>query len=554
MKKREIEEYAKKEYDRWSLYAEDGQLQKELREIAGNEEEVTDAFCTDLCFGTSGLRGILGPGTNRMNLYVIRRATRGLAAYLNGKYETPSVVIAYDSRKNSRLFAEETAAVLRGNDIEVFLFSDIAPVPLLSFSIGQLNASMGVMITASHNPRIFNGYKVYNSSGYQIVGEEADSILKEINKLDYFEETERRYEGIHYVGRELSAAFLDKIVSLSTVRGNPSCCRNLSVVYTPLNGAGNRYVREAFRRIGIGCVHVVPSQEYPDENFTTCPVPNPEKITAYGEGFKLLDETESDLIIATDPDCDRVGVCLCHDGMKVLLTGKQLGILLLDYLCQVRRPALGQIVIKSIVSAPLIEKIAQRYGLRVISTLTGFKYIGEIITWLDQRGRAAEYYFGFEESNGYLIDPFIRDKDGVSSAMAAAEMTAYYKSQGKDLIQRLEEIYREYGACRDRTYNYFFEGARGREDMERIMAFFRSDVSETIGGRRIVEKTDYMGDTDLPKADVIRFLLDNGTEFMIRPSGTEAKIKVYLFQTEGDSTAEAVEKLIFEQASTSETR
>ena len=550
MKKNERIAYAKKEYERWQSHIDDEELLREMAEMEADEDELIDAFSSELRFGTSGLRGILGPGPGRINIYVIRRATRGLAVYLRRSCEEPSVVIAYDSRRNSRLFAEETAAVLQEYGIRTFLFSELAPVPLLSFSVRHLGASMGIMITASHNPRIYNGYKVYNRNGYQIVGEEADAILNEMERLDYFTETAEGRGSISSVGEALSQAFLDRILELSTTQTAPELCRSLSVVYTPLNGTGNRYVREVLSRIGVGAVHVVPSQEYPDETFSTCPTPNPEKIASYGEGFKLLDQTGSDILIATDPDCDRVGVCLAHDGMKQLLTGNQLGILLLDYLCQVREPVCGQLVVKSIVSAPLIEKVAKSYGLHVINTLTGFKYIGEIITALDRSGRGDEYYFGFEESNGYLIAPFIRDKDGVSTAMAAAEMAAFYKAQGKDLIDRLEEIYQQYGLCKDQTYNYLFEGPYGREEMEKVMDIFRNTVNTTIGGRRILRKTDYMEETDLPRSDVIRYVLDNGTEFIIRPSGTEAKIKVYFFLSGKDETAKAVEEIILRMRST----
>ncbi|SCJ80488.1 Phosphoglucomutase [uncultured Eubacterium sp.] len=546
MNKNEIREYANSEYRRWLKKSEgDIQLLQELKQLADNEEERIDSFYTDLRFGTSGIRGIIGAGTNRMNEYVVRRTTQGLADYLNAHCKKPSIVIAYDSRKKSKVFALETARTLRGNDIEVFLFPEIAPVSLLSYAIGRLHCSMGIMITASHNPKIFNGYKVYNQNGYQIVGEEAEQISEAIDQLDYFEGIKVSEEGISCVDQQVCDDFIAKIASFSLLSSQRNILNKLSVVYTPLNGAGNRYVRQVLSDIGFENLTMVPAQENPDENFATCPTPNPEKITAYTESFKILDQIGGDVIIATDPDSDRVGLCLLYDDMKVLLTGNQLGILIFDYLCQMRNPLPGQVVIKSIVSTPLIEKMAEKYGLQVINTLTGFKYIGELITALSDQGQEEAYFFGFEESNGYLVDPFIRDKDGVSSAMIAVEMAAYHKAQGKNLIERLLEIYEEFGTCRDKTRNYFFEGPYGAMAMKSLMNHFRREIDESIGGRRILKKKDYMKATGLPKADVVEFILEGGARFIIRPSGTEAKIKVYLFETENNTKLEkAIENIV----------
>lgn len=546
MDKNEMKKYANNEYRRWlEMTREDPQLQHELEQLSDNEEERLDSFYTDLRFGTSGIRGIIGAGTNRMNEYVVRRTTQGLADYLNEYYPAPSVVIAYDTRRKSRTFALETAKTLRGNDIEVFLFPDIAPVSLLSFAIGRLHCTMGIMITASHNPKIFNGYKVYNREGYQIVGDEPELILEAIDRLDFFEGIKTKETGIQHVEESICHDFIEKIKSFSLLAGQRDILDTLSVVYTPLNGAGNRYVRQALADIGFSNLTMVPSQEQPDENFTTCPAPNPEKITAYTEAFKILDQVGGDVIIATDPDSDRVGLCLLYDGMKILLTGNQLGILIFDYLCQMRQPQPGQVVIKSIVSTPLIEKMAEKYGLTVINTLTGFKYIGELITRLSNEGREKEYFFGFEESNGYLIDPFIRDKDGVSSAVIAVEMAAYHKARGKNLIERLRELYDEFGGCKDKTRNYFFEGPYGAMTMESLMEYFRERVNDQIGSTRIIEKIDYQDETGLPKADVLEFILENGSKFIIRPSGTEAKIKVYFFETDNSLELEnAVKDII----------
>lgn len=538
MDKKKIKEYAITEYQRWAEAAAelgDRQLCAELSALEGEEDELIDAFCGDLRFGTSGIRGVIGPGTNRMNEYVVRRTTQGVANYLNKNHESPSVVIAYDTRKKSRAFAEETAKVLRGNGIQVYLFHELATVSLLSYAIRELGCTMGIMITASHNPKIFNGYKVYNSDGYQIVGSAPKDILDEIDKLDFFDGIASSEDKIRPVPKEIAGRFISDIIAMCPQRPEDT---NLSLIYTPLNGTGNRYVRAVLSGAGFRRVTVVSCQESPDENFTTCPAPNPEKITAYSEAFRTLDRIKGDIIIATDPDCDRVGVCIYHNDMKVLLTGNQLGVLLLDYLCQISPPKPGQIMVKSIVTTPLAQWVAEKHGLRVINTLTGFKYIGEIITELEKANRTDEYYFAFEESNGYLIDPFIRDKDGVSAAMLTACMAAFHKARGLDLIDRLQQIYRETGVCIDKTRNYFFEGPYGKASMDQVMEFFRKEVSDSLGGRKIAEKTDFMGKTGLPRSNVISFVLENGTQCIIRPSGTEAKIKVYFFETESSSELE----------------
>ncbi len=542
MDKERIKEFAITEYRRWLTCATDPKAQNELKNLAGQEEELVDAFCAHLRFGTSGIRGVLGIGINRMNEYVVRRTTQGVANYLNRTCShRPRVVISYDSRDKSDVFAMETAKVLRGNDVEVHLFPHLAPVSVLSYSIRKLSCDMGIMITASHNPKIFNGYKVYGSDGYQIVGDVPDAILEEIDKLDFFDGIREDHSGIQFVSDEVSKSFCRDVIAMSTADGILGNQMNeLSVVYTPLNGTGNHYVRQVLDGIGFNNLTVVGCQEMPDSSFSTCPAPNPEKITAYNEGFKALDAVKGDIIIATDPDCDRVGVSIYHDSMKVLLTGNQLGVLMLDYLCHVRPPKPGQFMIKSIVTTPLAERIAEKYGLRTVNTLTGFKYIGEMITSLEQAGRLSEYYFGFEESNGYLMNPFIRDKDGVSSAMLAVEVAAWCKAAGKDLIQRLHEIYEEFGVCRDKTWNFFFEGPYGSLTMGHVMDWFRNNLTagSSIGGVMIQERIDYLQDTGLPKSDVMSYLLEGGTQLVIRPSGTEAKIKIYIFETENLPTVE----------------
>lgn len=549
--KEEIRKKALAEYQWWLSAAQDPETRAGLRALAGSEDELIDAFCAHLRFGTSGIRGILGVGTNRMNEYVVRRTTQGLANYLNQACSRqPKVVISYDSRRKSDVFAMETAKVLRGNDIEVHLFPHLAPVSVLSYAIRALGCDMGIMITASHNPKIFNGYKVYGSDGYQIVGDVPGAILSEIDKLDFFSGIRESADGILNVSEDISKGFCRDVIAMSGADGVLGRKLNdLSVVYTPLNGTGNLYVRRVLAGIGFTNLTVVDSQELPDCEFTTCPAPNPEKITAYNEGFKVLDQVQGDIIVATDPDCDRVGVSIYHDGMKVLLTGNQLGVLMLDYLCHVRPPKEGQFIIKSIVTAPLAERIAERYGLRVVNTLTGFKYIGETITALEREGRLDEYYFGFEESNGYLMDPFIRDKDGVSSAMLAVEVAAWCKANGKDLIERLHELYDQYGVCRDKTWNYFFEGPYGKMVMEDVMEYFRGNLvpGSAIGGRIVMEKTDYLEETGLPKSNVLAYKLKGGNQLVIRPSGTEAKIKVYVFEAESSALLKQEIEAIMEQ-------
>lgn len=531
----EIKTRAEEEYLRWVENVKPNQeYYRQLQQLRDNPDECLDSFYTELTFGTSGLRGILGPGTNRINGFVIRRTTQGLANYLNDYYENPSVIIGYDSRENSDYYARETASVLNGNGIKTYLFDRIAPVSVLSYGITRLKCSMGVMITASHNPKIYNGYKVYNRDGYQIVGDEPRKILEEIQKVDFFSGIKYDRNNIEKVPEDVPRDFVDMVSGVST-NLTKSKLNELKTVYTPLNGAGCEFVKKGFAAIGYENYKTVKVQEFPDPDFKTCPQPNPEKLLAYNEAFGMLDAEGGDIIVATDPDSDRVGVALYHEGVRTLVTGNQLGILLLDYICHVKPPKAGQRVFKSIATTPLTDKIARRFGLKVTNTLTGFKYIGEHIAELKHSSADDEYYFGFEESNGYLVKPFICDKDGVSSGILAVEMAAFHKAFGKDLIDRLNEIYEEYGTCLDKTRNYFFNGAVGKITMDRIMSHFREKITDSIGNIRIMEKIDYMTDTGLPSSNVIKYVLDNGSVLLIRPSGTEAKIKFYSYET-GDFT------------------
>lgn len=534
------------EYARWKENVDIPYLSKELDDMESNPDEIAEAFYKELTFGTSGIRGIIGPGTNRINHYVVARTTQGLANYLKEHYDSPSVVIAYDSRKLSKDFADLTAEILSGNGIRVWIFSELTPVSVLSYAIEQLNATMGVMITASHNPKIFNGYKVYSSEGYQIVGRVPGDILEEIDKLDYFEDFPRSRDNITVLDDEIAESFINKVIDMMPVRPTEEMLENIRIVYTPLNGAGNRYVKEAFKRLGFKHIIPVPAQDFPDEEFSTCPVPNPEKITAYTEAFTIMDMEKGDVIIATDPDSDRVGTAIIHDGMKYNLSGNQLGILMLDFLLKHKKAEKNSFVMKSIVTTPLADVIAKDHGLKVDNTLTGFKYIGAKIAELKRAGKEDSYYFGFEESNGYLMDPFIRDKDGISSAVLIGIMAAFYKAEGIDFMDRLDQIYKEYGRALDRQKNFVFEGVDGAITMENIMEYFRDVVREEIGGNRIVSKTDYIeGIDDLPPADVIKYVFEDGTAALIRPSGTEPKIKVYMFLSKNGAKIErAIEDIM----------
>lgn len=538
---------AHKEYERWIENTKnDKAIHDELLNMRDNDEEITDSFYRELSFGTSGMRGIIGPGTNRINEYVVRRTTQGLSDYLNKKYENPSVLIAYDSRKLSREFAMEAAAVLSGNNIKAYVFPHITPVSLLSYGITFLGCDMGIMITASHNPKIFNGYKVYNREGYQIVGSEPDAILEETEKNDFFSGIKKSEENIEFLSNETEQSFIKEAGKLILLK-DKEILNCVKIVYTPLNGAGNSFVRQVLLNAGIENVIPVPEQEFPDENFTTCPYPNPEKISAFERGCAVLEANNADLVLATDPDCDRVGVMVSHNGTNVLLTGNQIGIAILDFLCHFKPVKEGQFIMRSIVTTPFVDKIAEKFNLKVYKTLTGFKYIGEKISALSKEGKEDSYYFGFEESTGYLASPFVRDKDGVSSALLVAQAAAWNKSLGRDLIDRIDMLYKEMGYCHDRTENYFFEGIEGEKQMTEIMGYFRNKVNEgtVIGKSVITSKTDYMLDTDLPKSDVLEYTTDKNDCFIIRPSGTEAKIKVYYFEkNEKDTIRKEIKEII----------
>lgn len=524
-------QHAIDEFKRWHSLTKGDKYHEKLVEIEHNEEEILDAFYKELDFGTSGIRGVIGPGTNRINKFVIRRATQGLANYLKKLHRPVSVVIGYDSRRGSRYFAFVAASVLRANLIKPYLFDELVPVPVVSYAIRELGCDAGIMITASHNPKIYNGYKVLNSEGHQITGDMPSEIMEEISKVDYFDEIPGldAKGGIYRVDDQISESFCEKALACRSDL-DEDVFHGFKAIYTPLHGAGLKYVTRVFDEAGIDHT-VVKTQAEPDKEFRTCPVPNPEKIMAYNEGFKCLEREAGDIIIATDPDSDRVGCAIIHDDMRTVLTGNQIGLLLLDYLCHVRPPEKGQLVIRSIASSPLTNKICEKYGLEVKTTLSGFKYVGEIIAKLESDGKLDDFYFAFEESNSYLVSPFIREKDGVSAALLICEMAAFHKKRGKDLIERLYELYNEFGIYVDKTRNYFFNGRSGETTMNAIMDFFRTSVNQQIGGRNIVSKIDYLSETGLPKANCVELDLDDGSRIVIRPSGTEPVIKIYSFET-----------------------
>ena len=525
-------------YHLWQkLAVDDGDVANELMNMT--QADVEDAFYRDLAFGTGGLRGVIGAGTNRMNVYTVAKASQGLADYLRKKYASPSVVIGYDSRIKSDVFAQVTAEVFAANDIAVHIWPQLMPVPTVSFATRYLKASAGVMITASHNPAKYNGYKVYGADGCQITTAAAGEILSEINKLDIFSDVKKESFAsglqsgkISYIADRVYTAFIDAVKSQS-VLGDLAVDKNVAICYTPLNGAGLKPVIRALTEGGYTNITVVKEQEQPDGNFPTCPYPNPEIKEAMTLGMDYAKQHNADLLLATDPDCDRVGIAVRNSqGEYVLLSGNETGILLLDYICA-RRQALGimpaePVMIKTIVTMDLGERIATKYGVSTRNVLTGFKFIGEQIGFMEQAGKADNFIFGFEESYGYLTGSYVRDKDGVDAAFMICEMFAYYKNQGISLIDRLNELYKEYGYSLNTLHSYEFDGAAGFAKMQDIMKKFRQGL-ECIGGKQVLKVLDYSTGLDgLPQADVLKYLLEGNSSLVVRPSGTEPKLKAYI--------------------------
>lgn len=540
-------------YNLWQKQAvQDPDLITELSQMKA--EEIEDAFYRDLAFGTGGLRGIIGAGTNRMNVYTVAKASQGLADYLRKKFTSPSVTVGYDSRIKSEKFARVTAGVLAANGITVHIWSQLTPVPMISFATRYLAASAGVMITASHNPAEYNGYKVYGHDGCQITTEAAAEILAEINKLDIFCDVKREEFDhgltagkITYINDEVYTAFVNEIKAQS-VLGDAEISKDVAICYTPLNGAGLKPVIRALTEGGYTNITVVKEQAEPDGNFPTCPYPNPEIKEAMALGMDYAKKCNADLLLATDPDCDRVGIAVKNrHGEYVLLSGNETGILLLDYICA-RRKANGAmpenpVMIKTIVTMDLGERIAAHYGVATKNVLTGFKFIGEQIGIMEKAGQAEDYIFGFEESYGYLTGTYVRDKDGVNASFMICEMFAYYKSLGISLLDKLDELYKSYGYCLNTLHSYKFDGAAGFRKMQDIMERLRHGLT-TVGGKRVLQMLDYSQGLDgLPKADVLKYLLEGNSSLVVRPSGTEPKLKAYIsVSADSRKLAEAIEQ------------
>lgn len=539
-------------YNEWLEKADaDPDLKVELENIKGNDDEILDRFYRSLEFGTAGLRGVIGAGTNRMNVYTVGRATQGLADYLNDNYDSPSVAIGYDSRIKSDYFSRESAEILAANGIKVYIYDELEPTPCLSYAVRKLKASGGIIITASHNPAKYNGYKCYNSKGYQMTDDEAAQTYEYIKKVDYFTGIKKvdfdsaLSDGkIEYIGEKLIESFLDEVQKQCI---NPDIVRkaDLKVIYTPLNGTGNKPVRKILDRIGVKNVSVVPEQEKPDGNFPTCPFPNPEIKQVFELGLEMNKEIGADILLATDPDCDRVGIAVPDDsGKLVLMSGNEVGAMLLNYiLSQKNEKGLlsdNSIAVKSFVSTDLAEVIAKKYNCKFKNLLTGFKYIGELVTNLEAEGRASDFVMGFEESYGYLAGTHARDKDAVVASMLICEMAAYYKTKNMNLVDVMESLYEEFGFYANVVESYTFEGASGMEKMASIMDGLRTNAPSKIAGYDVVSVSDYEASKtvfangradekiELPKSNVLAYGLTDGNKLIVRPSGTEPKIKAYI--------------------------
>lgn len=539
-------------YDLWcSNVAGEPDLLSELTSIKEDKEAINDRFYRDLEFGTGGLRGVIGAGTNRMNVFTVRRATQGFADYLNQEYKNPSVAISFDSRIKSDVFSKAAAEVLAANGIKVHIYTELMPTPCLSFAVRQLKCQGGIMITASHNPAKYNGYKVYGEDGCQITLRVAEIIIEKINSLDMFKDVktssfdeELAKGNISYIGNDVIEAFYQNVLNEGI---NTDLCASsgLKVVYTPLNGTGNKPVREILKRIGISNVTVVKEQENPDGNFPTCPYPNPEIREALEVGLRYCKEVQPDLLLATDPDCDRVGIAVPDGkGGFALFSGNEVGALLLEYICQqrIKKGTMPKdpIAVKTIVTTDIVNYIGEEYGVDIINVLTGFKFIGEQIGMLEAKGEEKRYIFGFEESYGYLSGGYVRDKDAVNASMLICEMAAYYRTQGITLLQARENLYKKYGVFYQTLYSFEFDGESGMKHMNEIMSNLRNDPPAEIGGLKVVKFEDYKESTckdiatgnvtqlTLPKSNVLAFYLEGGCKAIVRPSGTEPKIKTYL--------------------------
>ncbi|OUN17049.1 phosphoglucomutase [Gemmiger sp. An87] len=552
----------KNEYERWLAFdLDDPDLKPELESVKDDDEAIKDRFAVSLKFGTAGLRGVIGAGTNRMNVYVVRQATQGLANWVKTQGGTQTVAISYDSRIKSDVFAKAAAEVLAANGVKVRIYKALMPVPALSFATRYYNCNAGIMVTASHNPAKYNGYKAYGPDGCQMTDEAADVVYAEIQKTDVLSgaKTMSFEEGmaaglIEYVGEDCYEALYQAIESRSV---RPGLCKTagLKLVYSPLNGSGLVPVTRVLGDIGITDITIVPEQKDPDGNFPTCPYPNPEIFEALRLGLELAEKSGADLMLATDPDADRVGIAVrCKDGSYELLSGNEVGVLLLDYICKARiengTMPKDPVMVKSIVSTPLADVVAAHYGVECRNVLTGFKWIGDQIARLEAAGQVERFIFGFEESYGYLAGSYVRDKDAVIGSMLICEMAAYYRSIGSSIKEELDRIYAEYGRYLNKVDSYEFPGLSGMDKMAGIMQKLRQEPPTEFAGYKVVTVSDYQARTrtelatgkteaiDLPAANVLIYALEGGATVVVRPSGTEPKIKTY-FTTLGKNVEEA---------------
>lgn len=543
------------EYNRWLKGTfEDADIMPELMKIEGNDDEIKDRFAVSLKFGTAGLRGVLGAGTNRMNVPVVKQATQGLANWVKTQGGNQTVAISYDSRLKSDVFAKTAAGVLAANGINVRIYDALMPVPALSFATRYYKCNAGIMVTASHNPAKYNGYKAYGPDGCQMTDDAAAIVYEEIQKTDvlngakYMSFAKGVEEGlIRFVGDDCKDAFYAAIEERQV---RPGLCKTagLKLVYSPLNGAGLVPVTRVLNDIGITDITIVPEQEYPNGYFTTCSYPNPEIFEALKLGLELAKDVDADLMLATDPDADRVGIAMkCPDGNFELVSGNEMGVLLLDYICagRIEKGTMPKdpVAVKSIVSTPLADAVAKHYGVTMRSVLTGFKWIGDQIAGLEEKGEVDRFIFGFEESYGYLAGPYVRDKDAVIASMLICEMAAYYRSIGSSIKERLEEIYSQYGRYLNKVDSFEFPGLTGMDKMNSIMSSFRENPPKDFAGYKVEKVTDYLDSkaTGLPPANVLIYALEGGASVVIRPSGTEPKIKTY-FTTLGKDLEEAMKQ------------
>ncbi|MGL4344001.1 MAG: phospho-sugar mutase [Cellulosilyticaceae bacterium] len=552
----------KLEFKRWlEETSVEASLKQELEALT-DEKEIEDRFYQNLAFGTGGLRGKIAAGNNRINIHTVAKATQGFATYLCETEEAPSVAIAYDSRNMSREFAQTAASVLVANGVKVFLYEDLRPTPMLSYAVRHLGTSGGIVITASHNPKVYNGYKVYGSDGGQITDEAAKAILSNIDSVDIFTgvknlafEEATKSPLFAYIGEEIDKAYYEKVEALCIRKELiKDEAKNLRIIYTPIHGSGNIPVRTMLDRLGFSDVHIVAEQELPDGNFPTAPYPNPEDKKVFELAIAMSEQISADLIFGTDPDCDRIGVVVReNDGNYRVLSGNQVGILLSDYMLSARQSE-GKLtskdaIIKTIVTSDMAKVVAKHYGVELMEVLTGFKYIGEKIEAFETTG-SNNFVLGFEESYGYLSGDFVRDKDAVIASVLIAEMALYYKAQGKNLYEALIDLFEKYGYYKEELISIEMEGKDGQEKIQGILNNLRANAPQTIGERQVMRVEDYKlstalqvatGETEvihLPTSNVMKFIMADDSWFVVRPSGTEPKMKIYL-SIVGKSLADA---------------